>query len=89
MAVDSAPMKSPGTNNRLRSERSYRTPVGPFRNKRMKRLALNIMPTAAMVIPASAVWVGNTVYKVASPINDRAVPNPRGNNTFAGFIGGW
>jgi len=85
MAVESAPMKSAAMNNRLRDERSYNTPIGPFRKSLIKRLALKIMPTEANVIPASAAWVGNTVYRVASPIREKAVPSPRGNNTLAGF----
>jgi hypothetical protein len=53
----------------------------PFIPSRTQRFADNITPTATSPIPASAVWVGNTVYSVASPNNEKAVAMPTAHNT--------
>jgi hypothetical protein len=43
-----------------------------------------MIPTAAMLIPAMAVWVGRTVYIAESPRSERQVPIAVGRITRTG-----
>ena len=61
-----------------RGKRSYATPIGPLKTRRIKRFADNRIPTLATVTPTVLVCVGRTAYSEASPIKDRQVPAATG-----------
>ncbi len=84
--LDRVPRASELTSNARRGMRSHSRPTGPFNTRRVARLTPSSMPTMPSVTPAWAAMrgLGSTVYSVASPSSDTAVPRPSSVSTRRG-----
>lgn len=86
-AVEKAPRNKESTNTVRFARRSLTQPATGLARRRMKRLAERSTPTLTRATPATAVCVGNTVYRAESPTSEKAVPIPVGRIMRQGEVG--